>query len=105
MNRIAFYEVKRLFKEYNLKHGVEYGGPNNKVKPITAVIVYKQESFPTPYTELERSYRISSDGGKAFFDMPSGSQSMMGDCLDGKDLGVRLDCLGWKIDYCYLEQE
>lgn len=105
MNRIALYEIKKLFKEYNLKNDINYGRTDNKIKPITAIIVYKQSNFTKPYTELERSYRISNESGKVFFNMPSGSQSMVGNCLDGKDLHVRLDCLNWEIDYCYLEQD
>lgn len=103
MNRISLYEIKKLFKEYNLKHNIVYGRSDNKVKLITAIIVYKQENFTKPYTELERSYRISNESGKVFFNMPSGSQSLVGNCLDGKDLHVRLDYLNWDIDYCYLE--
>jgi hypothetical protein len=29
--------------------------------------------------------------------------SVYGDCLDGVDLGVRLDWVAWKIERCYFE--
>lgn len=69
-----------------------------------AVIVFKQESFTTPYTEKERSYEISSDA--KYLDGNKLGTSLFGDCLDGKDLGVRLDKYmdyeGWLVDYCYV---
>lgn len=105
MIKFTLNEVIEKFKDYNRKNGVVYGRATNSVPEITAIIVYRQDNFKVPYTETERSYRIGNESGKVFFDMPSGSKSMVGSCLDGKDLNVRLDCLGWKVDYCYFEQE
>jgi len=31
--------------------------------------------------------------------------SLFGDCLDGYDLGVRLDYYNWKIDFCYFVEK
>ena len=58
-----------------------------------------------PFTELERSYQISSDA--KYFDGNMSGNSLFGNCLDGKDLGVRLDYYmysGWKVDFCYITE-
>ncbi len=102
MNKVTFQEVKKAFLNYNEKKGVHYGMPS-EVPTISAIIVYKQSNFTKVYSETERSYRITNVCGKAFFYLPSGSQSIRGDSLDGKDLCVRLDRYGWEIDYCYFE--
>jgi hypothetical protein len=70
-----------------------------------AVVVFTESSFEKPFTEVERSYKISS--GDKYFDGNMGGNSLYGDCLDGKDLGVRLDIYiyeGWKVDYCYITE-
>lgn len=103
MNKVTLKEVIKKFKDYNRNNEVVYGRTNNPSQ-ITAIIVYSQENFRDSYTEAERSYRIGNESGKVFFDMPSGSKSMVGNCLDGKDQRIRLDLLNWKIDYCYFEQ-
>jgi len=38
------------------------------------------------------------------FQLHAFSNSLFGDCLDGIDLGVRLDLYDWKVDYCYIEK-
>lgn len=74
-----------------------------------AVIVFKENSFEKEFTELERSYAISHDN-KYFNGMMNGN-SLFGNCLDGKDNGVRLDIYmkmlpkegrRWNIEYCYI---
>lgn len=92
MNKISYAEFYKRMMDRNKSKG----------SPITGVIVYKQSSFDKEYTEEERSYRVSSDN-KCFFSKIS--NSMYGDCLDGKDLGVRLDWYNWDVDYCYFEEE
>ena len=64
MKKITFEEVRKTFKEYNKNNGVIYGMPSD-VPTISAVIVYKQSNFTKPYTETERSYRITNTCGKA----------------------------------------
>jgi hypothetical protein len=100
---VTFEEVRRKFIKYNEKNNILHGYPSD-VPTIEAVIVYKKENFNEEYSEEERSYKITNQSGKAFFRMPSGSQSIIGNCLDGKDLHVRLDILDWEIDYCYFVQ-
>lgn len=73
-----------------------------------AVIVFTKDSFNKPYTEVERSYEVSSDN--KYFHTDKISTSLYGDCLDGTEHGVRLDVYmnspkkedRWKIDYCYI---
>jgi hypothetical protein len=74
-----------------------------------AVIVFKKESFSKEFSELERSYTISSNA--KYFDWQMNGNSLFGDCLDGKDDGVRLDIYmkllpkegkRWIEDYCYI---
>lgn len=76
-----------------------------------AVIVFSADSFDKTYTEQQRSYQITSDA--KYFDESKAGKSLYGDCLDGKDLAVRLDLymhslpedgLGkrWTPEYCYI---
>ena len=70
-----------------------------------AVVVFTEASFTSPYTEVERSYQISSDA--KYFDGNMIGNSLFGNCLDGKDSGVRLDNYmysGWKVDFCYITE-
>ena len=100
--KITLNEVIQTFKLYNQQHKIEYGVPS-RVPKMSAVVVYKQSNFLQEYSEKARSYRIRYTNGKAFFTVPSGSRSMWGSSLDGSDPNVRLDAMGWKVDYCYFE--
>lgn len=97
----TFALIKETFMEYNKENGIHYGTPSNK-PTISAIIVYKQSNFNSPYSEHDRSYRIDNFSGKAFFEGMS-SNSIYADCLDGNDIGVRLDCYDWDIEKCYFE--
>jgi hypothetical protein len=77
-----------------------------------AVVVFAQESFSREFSEEARSYRISSDA--KYFDADKIGSSLFGDCLDGKDNGVRLDWYmkllpeegtRWVVDYCYITKQ
>ena len=74
-----------------------------------AVIVFAPESFGKEFSELERSYEVYSDA--KYFDANMGGSSLFGNCLDGKDNGVRLDWYmkrspsegkRWTVEYCYI---
>ena len=72
-----------------------------------AVIVFTENSFTKPYTEEQRSYKVSSDA--KYFDYSKIGNSLFGDCLDGTDNGARLDFYmhhhekeKWIVEYCYL---
>lgn len=65
------------------------------------VIVFTEDSFKNKYPLESRSYAFSTDN-KWFMPYMIG-KSLYGNCLDGKDGGVRLDWYfgEWHIDYCY----
>lgn len=71
-------------------------------KILKGVIVFTEDSFNTPYTVEERSYKVDNEHSK-FFNTNMIGNSLYGDCLDGQDLGVRLDNYldDWAVDFCY----
>lgn len=71
-------------------------------KTPKAAIVFKEESYSTPYPLEARTY-IFSLANKYFMPNMIGT-SIFADCLDGSEQMVRLDWYlnSWKIDYCYL---
>lgn len=103
MKKITWSELEKAMWKFNEKHG--YTSKGNE-KRLEAVVVFTEDSWNKPYTETQRSYQLSSDN-KAFLPNQLG-YSIFGDCLDGTDLGVRLDWYmrasenPWKVDYCYL---
>lgn len=66
---------------------------------LQGVIVYKACNWDFPYSETDRSYRVSN--ANRMFQPGKISNSLFGDCLDGRDVGVRLDWYNWEVDYCY----
>jgi hypothetical protein len=103
MKKITWSEFKEAMWNFNEKHG--YTTKGNKER-LEGVIVFTQDSFSKPFTERERSYQTDNDQ-KAFLPNQC-SNSIFADCLDGMDLGVRLDWYmhddktPWKVEYCYL---
>lgn len=103
MKKLTWSEVEKAMWNFNEEHGYKTKGNE---KRLEAVVVFTEDSFNRPYTERDRSYQFSSDN-KAFLPNQLG-YSIFGDCLDGNDLGVRLDWYmradenPWKVDYCYL---
>jgi len=101
--KISYGELVQRLEKFNADHGYRVKG---NPECLYGVVVIKPESFTKEYTEIQRSYRISSDN-KAF--LPDQiSNSIFSDCLDGQDLGVRLDWYlhdGWEVDYCYIEDD
>lgn len=100
MEKITFLELRDAMFKFNKDN------PDKIYKPVfTGVVVFSEDSFTENYTEIERSYHVDNSQ-KAF--LPNAiSNSIWSDCLDGKDLGVRIDLYmndGWKVDYCYLEK-
>lgn len=96
MKKMNYWELHEAMCKFNEEN------PNGK---MYGVIVFTEDSFGASYTEKERSYRVSNDN-KAF-QHGKISNSLFGDCLDYKDLGVRLDVYmydGWKVEYCYIEE-
>lgn len=76
----------------------------SKKKWKEAVIVFTEDSFNKPFTEVERSYEVNHDC--PYFQSGMISNRLTGNCLDGTDDGVRLDWYlnEWKIDYCYITE-
>ena len=102
MKKIAWNKFCDLMFNHNEENNITVKGMDKN--PITGVIVFKQGNwFKKEYTEIERSYRVSSSN-KYFIPSNIGN-SLFADCLDDTDCGVRLDYyLGyWEIDYCYME--
>ena len=103
MERLTWGELCEAMRNFNEKHG--YTAKGNKVQ-LEGVVVFTNESFNRMFTEKERSYLFTNDN-KAFLPNQC-SNSIFADCLDGKDLNVRLDWYmydekkPWKVDYCYL---
>lgn len=106
MKKITWSEVEKAMWAFNEEHGYTSKG---NAKRLEAVVVFTEDSFTKPYTERDRSYQFSSDN-KAFLPNQLG-YSIFGDCLDGSDLGVRLDWYmrdpknPWKVEYCYLLED
>ena len=99
MKKITFSELRKAFQEFNQSHN---NGADREY--ITGVIVYKASNWDKEYTETERSYRVASNNNA--FKSGKISTSIYANCLDGKDIGVRLDWYDeWEIDYCYLDEE
>lgn len=102
MKKVTWSEVEKAMWKFNEEHGYTTKGTE---KRLEAVVVFTEDSFSRPFTVEERSYRFSSDN-KAFLPNQLG-YSIFGDCLDGNDLGVRLDWYmrtsekPWKVRYCY----
>ena len=104
MNKISFSDLCDAFYKHNDSNNVtsQYEDKNC----LYGVVVFKQGPwFKKEYTEVERSYRFSSDN--KYFISGMGGNSIFASCLDGIEHGVRLDYyMGeWEIDYCYIEEK
>lgn len=103
MNKITWSELEKAMWKFNEEHGYRHKGNKERLE---GVVVFTEDSFSKPFTEKQRSYQFSSDN-KAFL-VNQGSNSIFADCLDEKDLGVRIDWYmhdkenPWKVEYCYL---
>lgn len=106
MKKLTYGEFKEAMWKFNTdKEKSEY----KDREKLYGVVVITADTFNRSYSEKERSYKTSNDQ-KAF--LPNMiSNSIFADCLDGKDLGVRLDWYingqvdGWKVDYCYMVED
>lgn len=97
MERIPFSKLESIMMTYNKRYPDKQDSSQ-----ITGVIVFKQENWPDhPYSVKDRSYRVSN-ANRAFQEGKISNQ-LSGDCLDGKDLGVRLDWYNWSVEYCYMD--
>jgi len=102
--KLSIKEVFRLMSDYNDGHNIKTKGTDSNNR-LSAVVVFKPESFDAKFTKEARSYRFTNDND-AFISNEDGSIFM--DSLDGSDTNVRLDWvlpMGYVVDYCYLESQ
>lgn len=98
LQHISFSELEDFASEF-FSQNPEIGQFQKAPK---AAIVFKEESYSTPYPLEARTY-IFTLANKYFMPNMIGT-SLFADCLDGSEQMVRLDWYlnSWKIDYCYL---
>ena len=98
LQHISFSELE----DFASKFFSQNPGIGQFQKTPKAAIVFKEESYSTPYSLEARTY-IFSLANKYFMPNMIGN-SLFADCLDGSEQMVRLDWYlnSWKIDYCYL---
>lgn len=85
------FPASTLFDEMNKCHVTG--------KHRAAIIVFSQDSFTSPYTEEQRSYKSSSN--QWGWDYSKSGRCRLGDCLDGSEKGIRLDWYDWKVESWY----
>lgn len=96
MRKITMSKLEEIMREYNRRF------PENMDKAkLSGVIVYKASNWPKEYSEQDRSYRVWNCN--PCFQAGKISNRMSGDCLDGTDIGVRLDWYKWEPEYCYMD--
>lgn len=102
MKKITYQELHNKMVQFNKENDITCKEDGNKV--LKAVIVFTEDSFENEYTLEERSYEVTNHNKRFITD--NIGNSLFGNCLDGRDLGVRLDWYmadGWKVDYCYIK--
>lgn len=95
VKKITYDELCEIFRKHN-----EVVDESDYKQAIKGVVVFKQSNFDTEYSELSRSYKVSSCNRA--FQHGKIANSIFADCLDGTDKGVRLDWYKWEVEYCYL---
>lgn len=96
VKKISYEELWRIMHQFNCDH------PEQEEEAVLkGVIVYKKSNWDKPYTVKERSYEVSNNNRA--FQPGKIANSVYGYCLDGKDLGVRLDWYKWAVEYCYMK--
>ncbi len=107
LNRAIYSEPEEVEMTYSEMRDL-FRRSENEGKHVTGYVVFTPDSFMEPYSEVSRTYVISSDN-KAF-QSGMGGYSIYGTCMDGIDPCVRLDQYmaaehggkdGWKIERCY----
>lgn len=96
---MTIQQARAMIREHNIKYDIKWQFEDKN--PLYIYIVYKQDNFETAQTREQRTYKVRSDN-KCFLGNMVGN-SMYGDCLDGKDLGVRLDWYNWDIEEVYVK--
>lgn len=95
---ITFEELKRIFSEHEIN--------NSDKEPLIGRVVFTEDSFDKKYTSEQRTYEFSSRN--KYFMAGKNGNSIFADCLDGKDLRIRLDWyigIDWHVEYCYIVED
>lgn len=100
IKKITLKEVKGKADKMTTQEKINFSELIDNQNWKRAVIVFSQESFTQPFTEIERSYEIYN--GQWGLDSSKMGRCIIDDCLDGKDNDVRLDAYDWKKEYCYI---
>lgn len=89
---MTWSEMHNLFMKHN---------DTNTDKILIGYVVYKASNWPDKnFDERTRTYEVcSGDNG---FKPGKISNCIYGDCMDGIDVGVRLDWYKWDVEYCYM---
>ena len=79
-------------KKYNLSDLSDHFG-----KGLKAHVTFAKSNWPEEYDHIERTYEVDIDSNWGL-DPSKYGKSIIGNCLDGIDLGVRLDRYQWEIE-------
>jgi len=113
MQKITYSELKDTFRRFNDENKITQFDKRG----LHGNIVFKQESFDKPYSEIERTYTVSS-ANKGYIKGMRG-RSIYATCLDGIDINTDLNKYmneeqggfdehgnrtnkGWIVDFCYI---
>lgn len=105
IKKMSYAEFENAMYKFNSEHKITSQSGN---KRLYGVIVFTENSFNKKFTESQRSY-FTDNLQKAF--LPSMiSSSLSASCLDGTDVGVRLDWYmkgekPWHVEYCYIIED
>lgn len=102
-------DAKDYMIKFNKDNNVRSKSSDGPV--CTMIVVFTEDSFNKPYTELERSYRFTNK--EKIFIPSNGGYSLFASSLDGTDPCVRLESYmedegvnnGWVIEKIYIESE
>lgn len=97
--RVKSEQDKIFDKKFKYKQFVNIMREYNVSKPkdaLEGVIVYSNDNFSKEYSELSRSYIVTSDS--PYF---NNGNELIGDCLDKSEYDVDLAVYDWTVDYCY----
>lgn len=97
MQKITFEQLESIMLKFNKEN------PDKQDTAVLhGVIVFKASNWSRPYNETQRSYEVTN-ANRAFQEGKI-SNALSGSCLDGTDIGVRLDWYKWEVEYCYMKE-
>lgn len=110
--RMTWEEAVRYLTEFNQRYNITTKGGGPQTCTVVAVIANESLYHPDniPFTDEQRSYAFTNHN--KFFIPSNIGNSIFADCLDGNDIGIRLDWYinpgvagSWKVEYCYIKEE